>query len=1742
METDDSKKEDRSVEVSGKSFAIGSGEFIEYSTDCVQGEGAEVNDVNLFSTVKLRVEYPDPFIAWAAELLVEYSWNPSGTLFFCQAKRYAATDNGRSEGNVYLGFSSSGSWTERELTNDNAIQDGRWHNISGGGSVAGNKRSANVKFTFTYDHGFSSDKSKSLTETIKFEVDFNPPIITNPRVVHTSLPKISGIGYRGALVELYEYDQREWVIGTGAVGEDGTWTVPLTKPLSMTESFAMTALQIYEGVPSRWAVYTHFAVLFAPQIIQASVYSNRKISVSGGGGLKDATLEIWLDDKSKGIQLTTTVWQDGAWLAISAEAWPPGKHLITAKQIGPVSGQSSAWSPTNVVSVKPPTPQIEFLPDYSSVKQVLKITDVWPESATLQIFTETDEPVAGTFNGSTRTFTPSGEWPVGVTKIKAVQAVGGVASDSSRLEYVKIRPSSPIIEPPSVPITARQTLSIKSVSLDATLLEMFNEVDVRVAGEFTGSGTTRTFTPAQEWSVSTQVKIVQTVGGVASRPSELVPIVVKLFIAPPPDPAAEKEVLAISFASSASNDLQMFMQGGGRVEGSFSDSGSVRYFTPAAAWKAGKTTVKVVQTVGNVGNTSNLVTVAVQPSKLSIAVPPTFVSARYVLTLVEAPSVDAPGKLLMLTAAGETVTGEFSTETPRRFKPLPPWPAGKNAIMAVQTVDGVPSDPSSVVTFLVQPSQPEIDQPPKPAVPRQRLNITGVVPGAVTLQMFTEDGAAVEGDFTGTGASRTFTPTADWAGTRVINVVQTVDGAASSPSVLVTVYAPPQKPVIEQPPIPAASRQMLTIKDVAGGVDTLRMSTESGSRLVGEFRPSSNNVTFTPRFGWAPGRTSVKVVQVASGVSSEPSDLVCVVMRPYKPGIRQPLNPVSSQQQLTITSVISGDVTLQMFTEDGETVPGYFAGSDGLRTFTPAIGWSGTTKVKAVQAVDDVFSDPSDLVTVVVAAELPKPEITHPLPQTSHLADVWVEGTCVAGATVAVQDASGKPVQGKVTYDAITWFFEFPWQPGQQRITAQQSVNGETSGFTDVLEFYIKPPKPAIVPPAVPVALKQALNITGVASAAVSLKMLTDNDDPVAGDFTGSEAERTFTPAADWAHGENTVKALQTVNGVDSDASDTCTFIVGGADRPDPPRFQRPQRSSGTSRYPTIQVVGLPGALHTVRLVGGVTLCEDTADADGILEFTLVNPLMPGTNELQGKQASNGPDSDWSAPHPFTVHAPPATPVIRVPGANGNALRRPRIQGAGETGGQIVLRHVAEPEPPFAFIDGSATWSWKAEEEWDVDTYDIQAQQIADGDCSEWTQPHRFHVVESLYGIGDAIPVLGTPVVGTGQSVVLRVQVIAADNGQAVEGVKVQWRLKGELEPLTETTTDFKGWTQYSYTPDTIGRREILADITEANEGVVMTETYEVNAVQQDEWANEAELYLDGQRVDLAVSDLLLLRKSLPYTLELKINDGSVLIGSTVTLQNLWGGKERGLTFVPSLGIPQVIEEGLSVQWHIFAEEANDGIFGLNLTCPVLPDWQLPGRVEASVTEMVNVAFDSFAQVFGGNPVYPCLGATHTVTVKPKQFSTVIGQNVTLELSDGAAELGVIVSPDTPQILGSEGVSWTLSCVDSRKNGDFAVWLKVQAWSSESAALPMPMGHNKVKISEKYGPADEAGGWGRYGVRARSTFTDLPAGNVSVTVVFPQGQPTLRETGEDGWLYVRYDGDIPTLSIFNHYDGSSVKP
>ncbi|WP_152032283.1 hypothetical protein [Pseudomonas silesiensis] len=797
-----------------------------------------------------------------------------------------------------------------------------------------------------------------------------------------------------------------------------------------------------------------------------------------------------------------------------------------------------------------------------------------------------------------------------------------------------------------------------------------------------------------------------------------------------------------------------------------------------------------------------------------------------------------------------------------------------------------------------------------------------------------------------------------------------------------------------------------------------------------------------------------------------------------------------------------------------------------------------------MQTVNGMTSDPSELCTF--AAKPPLPEIDHPEYMEVTDPTTTASGTGLAGATLTLTVDTEEVLSTEVCPDGTWSGVTKPLPPGWCAMPVVQTLNGQSSdALGRVRNFKVKPPKPSITAPTDPVAADDPLTITGVYNGTVALQMRSATGTEIPGFFSPTGDTRTFTPEEEWAPGTNRVTVVQTVNGATSDPSDECIFTVEEGDKPEAPRFELPYAHTKTSTRPTIKVTGLPLALITVRLADAAVLHSEAADADGILEFRVDPPLIPGDNALEVKQKGNGPESHWSEPHPFIVKEPPSIPVIKAPGNGQSTPRKPVIRGEGETRGHILLRHENDPENLIDTIVGRRNWTWTAKEAWPVGDYSIQVKQTDDGDSSEWSLPRKFKVVQALFGIGDAGPVLGQPVVGTGQSTLLRVQVIVGDTGAVAGGVTVEWRISGEQDVIATTETDQQGWARYLYTPDAAGKHEVLADITTANQGVVMTQLFEVTALAQDAWAQEAQLYLDGERVDLAMGDLVLLRGK-SSELELRVNTGSRLIGSSVTLQDLWGAAELDLKCVPELGAPQPVEEGKPVRWSIVSEARESGFFGLNLTSPALPDWQLPGRVETGdFAQALDVEFDTFPAAFGGDPVYPCHGATHTFIVQPKSGSPLLGKHVTLELTQETADLGVIVSPgpDAPQEVGANGVSWTLDCVGSSNNGDFAVRLKVQEWDFSSSALPMSLGHNKVKITERFGPKEMGGaaGYWRYGIRATSTFTGVPAARVPVTILSSDGPPTETVTNSNGWCYINYYKEAPkSLKITNRYDGSTA--
>jgi large repetitive protein len=1488
---------------------------------------------------------------------------------------------------------------------------------------------------------------------------------------------------------------------------------------------------------------------------------NNSISITSyfsGTGYPNAEVRIVQHGYPAQVLGRGTVSNNGTWRALvnlDPARFPPGTYEFSAQQL--LDNLESHWlNPPRKVQVQqylPMTPSI-VIPgentyiyqnkEFMGIAYGINVTNVWMKSTSIGDIWDAEAYI----RPEDRVWFLTRLHKPGFKTIQARQMDSGVMSDWTEPREFWVRPPQLTIKQPTETVGPYTTFEVTGVYSGADLRMRWSGVDSAfISGSFSTNGTISIFTPSEPWDIGERkIVVVQYVDTVDSLPSNICIFYVwsRPTVREPGSGVVTSLKPRIWGNCKPGAKITLLCNGSPDVRGSVREDNGTWTYTATMDWPAGEMEVVVEQSVNN------------GPAEDSL--PRKFFTAPSELVVL---SPEKGGRVVENTISGACKSGVVievfsqggyygkANVTGTNWDFSYPWQIGEVLITLRQHTPPWPAaDTVSInLDFVAPPSKPVITPPSNPATARQLLEITNVYSRTVTLKMLTEAGPEVPGTFSTSGTTRTFTPTADWSpGPNTVKVVQTVSGVPSDSSELCTVTVKPSIPTITNPLNNTSHLASLRVSGTCMAGATVAVKNGDDS----PFPPVTvivNGTTWHFDYPWLPGPKEIKVVQTLNGQPSDLSVLCEFSIKPPKPVITPPPNPADAKQVLEITNVYSGTVTLKMLTEAGPEVPGTFSTTGATRTFTPTANWAlGPNKVKVVQTVNGVPSDSSELCTVTVKP--PRPAITGPATPTPPRPTF--SGTGYEGATInVVQQSHATPVLATAIVRGRVW--EATLKPditdlpaGPYPLSAQQIVGGVPSDWMQTFEIKVQPPKPAITPPPNPAAAKQALTITGVSSGTVTLKMLNGVEAPIDGDFTENGTTRTFTPTADWASGDNTVKVVQTVNGVDSDPSDECTFTVEAGEKPDAPQFNLPPAGFKTPTRPTIRVIGLPHALMTVRLEGSETLHSDTADADGVLEFAVSTPLVPGQNALEVKQKGDGPESGWSEPHRFTVKEPPKTPEIDVPAAGGNTARKPTIRGTGETRGQILLRHEDDPENLIDTIKGVTRWRWDAQEPWDVGTYTIQVRQTEDGDSSSWSEPRTFIVADPRYGIGDAGPVLAQPVVSNNESVLLRVQVVSGETGEAVEGVKVEWRIVGEQAVKMITVTDPDGWTRYFYMPGTEGKHTVLADLTNENQGVAITQRFEVTALADDAWAQELELYLAGEKVDLANGNLALLRGK-SYELELKVNSGSSLIGSSVTLDDLSEAEALGLRFVPPLGAPQTLEEGQSVQWSITSEPGKSGYFGLKLTSPKLADWQLPGRVIAQdLSEEVDVHFDTFAKVFGGDPAYPCLGATHTVTVRPKAHSLLLGKDVIVEVTEEAAGLGVVVSPqpNIPQKLGEDGVSWTFNCVNSTQSGNFSVRLRVLEWDLSSSELPMSLGDNKVKVIDRDGPREIGGGNGswRTGVCVASEFTGKVVA-VPVTVHITGKEPSVRSTDSSGWIYIYHGSDESVSFTFhNRYDGSTA--
>ncbi|MHC8388057.1 hypothetical protein ACYZTM_08505 [Pseudomonas sp. MDT2-39-1] len=316
-------------------------------------------------------------------------------------------------------------------------------------------------------------------------------------------------------------------------------------------------------------------------------------------------------------------------------------------------------------------------------------------------------------------------------------------------------------------------------------------------------------------------------------------------------------------------------------------------------------------------------------------------------------------------------------------------------------------------------------------------------------------------------------------------------------------------------------------------------------------------------------------------------------------------------------------------------------------------------------------------------------------------------------------------------------------------------------------------------------------------------------------------------------------------------------------------------------------------------------------------------------------------------------------------------------------------------------------------------------------------------------------------------------------------------------------------------------------------------------------WLQEFRVYVNDVEVDwfdvrlnLVAGEICTLKLDYKY---------SWLIGQSegfLALEYSPNAEGQGLVFDPPLGqLCEMAKDTTSLSWSISTEYAHSGTFELHFALPKFEQLAksppLPGVVVDFAQEL-EVKFDEFPTAFGAS-AFPCHGATHTVTVQLKPSSSLLNTPVKLLWAgEPATALGVVVTPSVEdvQLLGPDGASWTLNCLDTIENGDFSLQLMFVEWGRELLPLTMSLGHNLVTAKRWSESTESLPGYPRKleKIRAISSFLKIPVSGVLVNL--QEGSHRFYDRYSDVIGEVsssNVDEDVYiSMRIVNTYDSSVV--
>ncbi|WP_065258558.1 hypothetical protein [Pseudomonas bananamidigenes] len=404
-----------------------------------------------------------------------------------------------------------------------------------------------------------------------------------------------------------------------------------------------------------------------------------------------------------------------------------------------------------------------------------------------------------------------------------------------------------------------------------------------------------------------------------------------------------------------------------------------------------------------------------------------------------------------------------------------------------------------------------------------------------------------------------------------------------------------------------------------------------------------------------------------------------------------------------------------------------------------------------------------------------------------------------------------------------------------------------------------------------------------------------------------------------------------------------------------------------------------------------------------------------------------------------------------------------------------------------------------------------------------------------------------SPVVDERDVVTCMVQVQRRDR-QPVSNVEIEFDTPAG--PV-RSVTGVDGWGSVDHLPASAGDYAIVARVQRHEDAPVDEHPFAVKALPTSAWKGQVNVSLDGKPVDRLIQGVVC-RRGRAHKLRIDPVEGSSFIGKSIALD--WNRDTPplpGFQLSPAAGVAREMSSS-GLEWDIVSDPDKSGFSTLAFSSSHLPEVrEIPLRLLGSdLAGEIRMMLDHVSAEPDTNTLYPCLWATHKLTLMPIGVSALHGLSVKTAIAP--IPPGLVIDPplSTDVFMTAGGARRELNFSNSSDDAVMTLTETVMLGEEAlTAQTQLMLGHNKIKSVAARGPAIDPvlskGQRARVQARFYSAFADRPVESSLIEWRVGSADPINVPTNPDGWsLYdaQSHSAGISTVSAtaLNLYDQTTA--